>query len=435
MTELKRDPEDKKVYTFDELKAAYGKKYKQAELKKYWEETCTPVKSKAGGKAPPKDAAPKAPPKEGPKVGKDLGGLGLAKLRSYEDCVLAEYVWLDAHQTPRSKTMTMTHLPRNVKDMRIWNYDGSSTEQAEGHNSEVLLKPRAIFKDPFRGGPHILCVADAWNAWDDKASIGNTRAACAEIHEKYAALDAWYGIEQEWTLMRPGKIGEAPTLPLGFNADGSEPAPQGPYYTSAGYGVAIGREVADEHYMKCMQAGVKIAGTNAEVMPGQWEFQIGPCRGMEMGDHLTMARYLLLRITEGHGVIASFSPKPISDGDWNGAGCHTNFSIKPMREKGGYDVIVKVCEAFGKEGMPEEHIKEYGEGNEKRLTGKHETARIDQFKYGVADRGASIRIPRDAEKDGRGYMEDRRPAANADAYRVTKRIMQTTGEALAPASD
>ncbi|CAJ1430500.1 unnamed protein product [Effrenium voratum] len=196
---------------------------------------------------------------------------------------------------------------------------------------------------------------------------------------------------------------------------------------TAGFNVAIGRPVADEHYKLCLEAGVKIAGINAEVMPGQWEFQVGPCRGVEMGDHLTIARYIMLRVTESHNCICSFSPKPM-DGDWNGAGCHTNFSVTPMREEGGYDVIIKVCEAFGK--VAAEHIAEYGEGNEKRLTGKHETCAISDFKYGVANRGASIRIPRETERSGKGYMEDRRPAANCDPYKVTTRMMKTTGECL-----
>lgn len=361
------------------------------------------------------------------KKGVDQGADGLANMTSYAGAVLAEYVWLDAKQVPRSKTMTMTTLPTSVEGLRVWNYDGSSTEQADGNNSEVYLYPKAIFKDPFRGSPHILVLAESYNAWDGQPAIGNTRAACAQIMEKYEHLDPWFGIEQEYTLMRPGKVGEEAKIPLGFNEDGSEPAPQGPYYTGAGFGVAIGRPVAEEHYMKCLQAGVKIAGVNAEVMPGQWEFQVGPCRGVEMGDHLTIARYIMLRITESHNCVCSFSPKPM-EGDWNGAGCHTNFSVTPMREEGGYELIIKVCEAFGK--VAAEHIAEYGEGNEKRLTGKHETCAITDFKYGVANRGASIRIPRETEKSGKGYMEDRRPAANCDPYKVTARMMKTTGECL-----
>merc|ERR1719440_1987621 len=223
--------------------------------------------------------------------------------------------------------------------------------------------------------------------------------------------------------MKATKVGMKSKIPYGFNADGSEPAPQGPYYTGAGTGVAIGRPIADEHIAKCLKAGVKIAGLNAEVMPGQWEFQCGPCRGLEIGDHLTMARYIMLRVTEKQGVVVTFDPKPKS-GDWNGAGCHTNFSTKEMRGKDGYEVIKKVCDAFGK--VTSEHIAEYGEGNDKRLTGLHETCSIKEFKYGVADRGASIRIPRTAEKSGRGYMEDRRPAANCDPYRVAARVLETT---------
>merc|ERR1711920_1199134 len=100
-----------------------------------------------------------------------------------------------------------------------------------------------------------------------------------------------------------------------------------------------------------------------------------------------------------------------------------------MREKGGYEKIIKVCDAFGK--VTKEHIEAYGEGNEKRLTGLHETCSINDFKYGVADRGASIRIPRETAVKRKGYMEDRRPAANCCPYKVTNRMMITTGEALA----
>jgi len=470
MTDEKRiDPETGAAVTFKELSAAYKKEYNKSEIQEYWDE-CKPAtdkkskgKAKEGkteAKAEPKAAEPKAKAKATAKAkeeskpepkakakakakasaapaeaaartrsSKDGGANALARLTSFSHCVLAEYVWLDAAQVPRSKTMTLTSRPEKVADLRVWNFDGSSTGQAEGHNSEVLLKPRAIFNDPFRGAPHVLVLADCWNAWDDKPAIGNTRQAAYEVMNQYKTLDPWFGIEQEYTLMAAGRVGEESKVPLGFNKDGSEPAPQGPYYTGAGTGIAIGRPVAEEHLMKCLQAGVKVSGINSEVMPGQWEFQVGPCRGIEMGDHLTIARYIIFRVTEHHGVVASFSPKPMETGDWNGAGLHTNFSIAPMRKEGGYEVIIKVCEAFGK--VAKEHIAEYGENNDKRLTGKHETCSINEFKYGVANRGASIRIPRDAEKSGKGYMEDRRPGANADPYRVTRRVLLTAGDALA----
>jgi len=359
-------------------------------------------------------------------TGKDEGGMGLGKKDSYETCVVAEYVWLDAFGVPRSKTKTLSKKPYDVDCLPVWNFDGSSTEQSPGENSDVYLVPRALFRDPFRGGDNVMVLAECFT-WEMEPAIGNTRAACATIMESYKAHDPWFGIEQEYTLMKPTKVGEVSKEPYGFNADGSEPAPQGPYYTGAGTGVSIGREVADTHYAKCLYAGVKVAGINAEVMPGQWEYQVGPCRGLEMGDHLTMSRYIMYRVTEDLGMQVSFHPKPRT-GDWNGAGCHTNFSIKSMREDGGLAVIEKVCEAFGK--VAADHIKEYGEGNDLRLTGLHETCSIKEFKYGVANRGCSIRIPRETAAAKKGYMEDRRPAANCDPYLVTARMMQTTGPAV-----
>lgn len=358
--------------------------------------------------------------------GKDGGSKALGDMSTYENCVAVEYVWIDAHNNTRCKTKTVSNCPTRPEDLPVWNFDGSSTEQAPGNNSEILLIPRALFKDPFRGGNHMLCLAECVTP-EMKPAIGNYRSACAEIMNKYAGCDPWFGIEQEYTLMAPTKVGEVSTQPHGFNIDGTEPAAQGPYYCGAGTGLALGRTVVEEHYARCLYAGVKIAGINAEVMPGQWEYQVGPCCGMEMGDHLHMSRYIMSRVTETHGIQVSFDPKP-SAGDWNGAGAHTNFSISEMRAENGLQVIENVCKAFGK--VVEEHISEYGDGNEKRLTGEHETCSINEFKFGVADRGASIRIPRETAMSGKGYMEDRRPAANCDPYRVTKRIMQTTGEAL-----
>lgn len=186
---------------------------------------------------------------------------------------------------------------------------------------------------------------------------------------------------------------------------------------------AFGRYVVDAHYRACLYAGLKISGINAEVMPGQWEFQVGPCEGLDSGDSLILARYILLRIAEDFGVHVSYDPKPIS-GDWNGAGCHTNYSTRSMRAEGGFVAIMDAVKKL--ETCHKELISKYGAGNERRLTGAHETAAMDKFSYGVADRGASIRIPRQAETDGRGYLEDRRPASNMDPYVVTSLLAQKT---------
>ena len=336
--------------------------------------------------------------------------------------VQAEYIWIGGSgQDLRSKTMTLESVPKHVSELRIWNFDGSSTGQAPGHDSEVLLKPVAIFQDPFRGAPNILVMCECYEPGKNGGEMtpipSNTRASAYERFEKKKDEVPWFGLEQEYTLFNKDK-----KTPLVWPRAGY-PGPQGPYYCSVGAENSFGRPIVEAHYRACLYAGVTISGINAEVLPGQWEYQVGPCVGIDSGDHVWMARYIMYRVCEDFGVCVSFDPKPIA-GDWNGSGMHTNFSTKKMREDGGWDHIVSAIEKLGKKHK--EHIEVYGEGNARRLTGHHETASIHSFAYGVANRGASIRIPRDAEKEKKGYFEDRRPAANCDPYVVTAKIFETT---------
>lgn len=343
--------------------------------------------------------------------------------------------------------------PASVDKLPIWNYDGSSTGQAPGENSEVLLKPERIFRDPFRGGENILVLCSTWKPEDDGSMTplstqddilsmwgvtgNNTRQAALEVFQspKVKEQAMWFGIEQEYTLFEADRV-----TPLGWPRGGF-PRPQGPYYCSAGADNSFGRDVADCHLRACLYAGVKVSGINAEVMPGQWEYQVGPCEGIESGDHLLMSRYLMYRVCEKFNVVVSFEPKPMA-GDWNGAGCHTNFSTKDFRDPdlkfeyvpkdgpfkgerltGAWGKMIEALEKMGKKAK--EHLQVYGSGNELRLTGKHETASMDSWSYGVADRGASVRIPRDTFNRKYGYLEDRRPASNIDPYVVTSMLAKT----------
>lgn len=344
---------------------------------------------------------------------------------SQHNNIQAQYVWIGGSgQDLRSKTKTLVRkngegAVKHICELPIWNYDGSSTAQAEGNDSEVLLVPVKFIPDPFRLGNNIIVLCEAVNPNTNQSVTGNNRTSACQVFERSEVEEEepWYGIEQEYILLQPdGKT------PLGFPEQGF-PAPQGPYYCSVGTGNACGRQIAESHYRCCLYSGLTISGINAEVMCGQWEYQIGPVMGIDSPDQLWLSRYLLHRVCEDFGVKVTFEPKPIK-GDWNGSGCHTNYSTKSMRAQGGIKNIWSAIEKLGK--AHQKHMDVYGEDNRDRLTGSHETAAFDEFSAEVAHRGSSIRVPRDTEKNGCGYFEDRRPAANMDPYLVTSIIAQTT---------
>jgi len=331
--------------------------------------------------------------------------------------VMAEYIWMDGHtptQKLRSKTKILSKKISSVSELPQWGFDGSSTNQAEGNFSDCLLKPVWLCKDPIRGKENILVMCEVMNA-DGSVHASNTRAHLREIEEKFSKEKIWFGIEQEYTFFEGRN-------PLGW-PEGGYPAPQGPFYCGVGADEAFGREIVEDHLDLCLEAGLELSGINAEVMPGQWEYQIGPLGPLEVADQMWVSRWLLYRISEDYGVSATLHPKPVK-GDWNGAGAHINFSTQSMREEGGLKVIEDACEKLSKKHN--EHIAVYGAHNEERLTGDHETQSISEFSYGVSDRGASIRIPMQTSNDGCGYLEDRRPSSNMDPYQACAILIETT---------
>jgi glutamine synthetase len=348
------------------------------------------------------------------------------------DKILAEYIWLDGSVPVRklrskARVIATSSGAIGIEDLPIWSYDGSSTYQATGHDSDLTLKPIRVVPDPIRGGGNLLVLCEVFNP-EGTPHETNTRARLREVLDAgAAATEPYFGFEQEYALLSSGR-------PLGFPTEGF-PEPQGPYYCSVGAEVAFGRSVVEVHTKACLDAGLLLYGINGEVMPGQWEFQIG-YRGMEtvdpllVADHLWLARFLLYRIAEDQGITASFDQKPVK-GDWNGSGKHTNFSTKAMRDpETGFEAIKSAVAALASRHA--EHIAVYGYGLDERLTGAHETCSITEFKSGVADRGCSIRIPRHVAAAGYGYLEDRRPGANADPYEVSARILETVCVDVAP---
>ncbi len=344
--------------------------------------------------------------------------------------VFLEYIWVDgSHPTQnlRSKTRVVSVAP-TLEEIPSWGFDGSSTNQATGDKSDCLLKPVRIFRDPTRKNSYLV-MCEVLQA-DGTPHPTNKRSLLREVISatRGRAQECLFGLEQEYTLFKGSR-------PLGFGEDRRFPAAQGPYYCGVGADEVFGRELVEEHLQACIAAGIKISGINAEVMPGQWEFQVGPLSPLDVGDHLWVARWLLYRLGEKFGIHATLDPKPVP-GDWNGAGCHANFSTPEMRssqielfhslsagKKFGMDAIEEWCER-ARHRVPE-HLAAYGEGIEMRLTGRHETCRYDQYKWGVSDRTASIRVPLMAKLEGKGYLEDRRPNANACPYQVATVMLKT----------
>ncbi len=344
---------------------------------------------------------------------------------------MCEYVWMDGAtptQKLRSKTKMVRIVPKediSINQFPSWTFDGSSTYQAQRGDSDLILKPINFIRDPLRGMKHFIVMCEVLNP-DGSPHPSNTRAKLRQVLSAGAEKEEpWFGSEQEYTLFK----GQAP---MGW-PDGGYPAPQGPFYCGVGANEVFGRELVDKHAKMAIKAGLMIFGVNAEVMPGQWEFQVG-YRGfkedspdpLSVADHTWLARWLLYRLGEDFGIAVTLDPKPMQ-GDWNGAGQHTNFSTKSMRNpKEGWKVIQKIITLLEKKHN--QHIEVYGHRLSERLTGLHETCHISEFKSGSADRGASIRIPLSVHQNKCGYLEDRRPGANADPYQVFARILKTICE-------
>jgi glutamine synthetase len=342
---------------------------------------------------------------------------------SQNGMTIVEYVWIGGSGNDlRSKCKTVKGEVTNVNQLGEWNYDGSSTGQAPTQNSELLMRPVVLFNDPFRGVPNKICLCDTYHV-DGTPTNTNFRHFAKRIFDLGVDVhEPHFGVEQEYFMMKTAGNGNALAWPLGWPV-GGYPKAQFQYYCGTGTSNTSGRDLMSAHYKACLNAGVQICGTNAEVAPGQWEFQIGISRGIDLGDHLWMARYLLERCGEYYGVDIDYTAKPIK-GDWNGSGCHCNFSNKATMAEGGMTAVLEQVNLL--EANHKTSISLYGKSNHERLTGYHETSSMEKFSFGVANRGASVRIPRTTEKDNKGYYEDRRPAGDIDPYIVSSSMFSIT---------
>ena len=342
--------------------------------------------------------------------------------------LFAEYVWLGEGIRSKNRVLAVPNeslgedgslnlAPNNIP---VWGFDGSSTGQATTDGSDCVLIPCFVVRHPFvPNGILILCqVFDSDLNPHDSDYRAQLVKHLSDNSESLKEQQPAVGFEQEYVL-------EADGVPLGWPERG-QPEPQGPYYCGNGHSRVRGRGTVERHLSACLAAGLSIGGTNAEVMLGQWEYQMGgPATPMITAcDHLILSRFILERASEIDKVDVNWDPKPVS-GDWNGSGLHVNFSTASMRSEGGMEEIEEFCKKLSSKDAMERHTSAYGEGLERRLTGTHETSNINEFTWGVSDRGASVRIPWSVSNAGFGHLEDRRPNSNANPYRVCLAMSQT----------
>ena len=352
--------------------------------------------------------------------------------------MFCEYLWLDSNLHLRSKMRNVSIKSNDIsnyiqqygnhyiscydnrkldiiKKIPLWNYDGSSTGQGNVDNSEVILVPVNFIKHPFIDNAFLVLCCN--RNCDGVPVVGNSRFNAASKFQDKANRDkcVWFGLEQEFFFF--DKETKKPVEWKGHNQ-----IKQGEYYCGVNRSSSIERSIMTDLICIADKVGLTISGINQEVAPAQWEYQIGPVEGVEAGDQMVFAKYILYMLCEKHGLYASFHPKPLS-GEWNGSGCHVNISTMDMRERDdGYQIILSAIARIGEDHS--NFIENYcGNNNHMRLTGSHETSDPNTFTYGVGSRDSSVRIPYDTLREKKGYFEDRRPGSSIDYYKTIAKYL------------
>jgi glutamine synthetase len=339
--------------------------------------------------------------------------------------VLQYYIWLDGKQNIRTKLRVTKET-----EFEQWNADGSSTFQASIDSSEILLTPVKTVKiDPkyfniskVYGDNTIYIVLCEVHNKDNKPHPTNSRNPAKPIFDKFSEQEIMFGLEQEYFI-----VDSKTNLP---NAKNFELLNEGKinqhdmdiHYCYVGITETVGRKISEHHMYACIDCGLDISGTNGEVAPCQWEFQIGPVIGIDASDQLIIARFLLMKIAEIYDCKIDFNSKPFGP-TISGSGCHINISTKNMREENGFDHIIDGINKLEK--VADRSIEIYGEDNKSRLSGACETASWRDFSYSIGGRDTSIRIGYETAKNKKGYFEDRRPGGNTDFYASTSHILET----------
>lgn len=340
-----------------------------------------------------------------------------------------EYIWFGSNGEFRSKVRIIRSQPNQINRhlSTRWSYDGSSTGQATTEASEITLVPVAHYEDRSKKRYFYLLCDSVRETVDENGQITQAtnlseRSRLADLlnNTEVSTLDIWFGFEQEFFIRDQYSLIATEQGP--FYCGVEVPRDSNPVSRSNRVLEQV-RPLTEAIVARCMDIGVNLTGWNLEVAPGQTEIQVFGA-GIKACDDLMMMRYMAHRVLAEHTMVPDFSPKPLGP-DWNGSGLHTNVSTAQTRAEGGMDAIRTYMQRM--EERHAEHISVYGEGNEQRLTGQHETSSMERFTWGVGNRASSVRIPTETARNGRGYFEDRRPAANANPYAIARVMMETLG--------
>lgn len=316
--------------------------------------------------------------------------------------VQATYIWIDATgENIRLKDRILNEIPKLIADIPKWSYAENPPYQT-GSSIEMMLYPRALYRNPFKPGKHdVIVMCDTYQP-DGSPFHTNHRHAMQTSVDKTIEQEPIFGIEQKYTLL--DEQGQPFIRPKNELMEGTN-------YCGVGFNGIYARDLVESHALACLYAGIDFSGTNADEFPLQWRYKIGPSVGIQAADDLWVSRYILVRIAEEFGICVTL--KSI-EGDRNQTRAHINYSTAAMRADGGIKVIREAIKLL--EHEHNEHLKVFD---------AHES-KIDTFSWDVADRNVSVRVPESVAESEKELLKDRGPPSNMDPYVVCNALLTTS---------
>ncbi|GAX81512.1 hypothetical protein CEUSTIGMA_g8940.t1 [Chlamydomonas eustigma] len=361
-----------------------------------------------------------------------VSSLMTSSLFCYENKILVEYVWLGSSGSDlRSKSRVFDTRPSSVDDVPMIAVDGGSYDQ-HPEGQEVFLKPRKLFRDPFRAGDHLLVLCDSFKTNVNSSlrnqnssctlepSNSNSRAPCEETLNQASAHLPIFAAEQEYCILASSTVpSSTPAWPYAHLPDPCKPYMSVPGLSEANKlkTYASGRHLAERHLQACLHAGIKITETSQRTSPAArlWSYKLGPLLGVDLADQLWMSRFILLRLSEEEGLSVSFDPTAVGGA---GARCNMKYSTSETRNPGGGLSCIQLhLELL--ESAHLLHLLAYSKGCV--------SSRSLGFEVGVGgSKEPTLVVPSKTLILKAGHYVDQRPPSNVDPYLAIMVLVSTT---------